>query len=194
MQALKDRIRRDGKILPGGIVKVDSFLNHQLDPLLMQQIGVEFHRRFQDMPITRILTIETSGIAAALTTGLVFGVPVVFAKKHKSANMSGQVYASRVYSYTKKTEYEVSVATEYLSAADHVLVIDDFLATGNAIKGLADILRQSGASVAGIGIVIEKAFQPGGKELRDAGYRVDSLARITEITDLDVFFDETGSE
>ena len=191
MQALKDRIRRDGKILPGGIVKVDSFLNHQLDPLLMQQIGNEFHRRFQNVPITRILTIETSGIAAALTTGLAFGVPVVFAKKHKSANMSDQVYASRVYSYTKKTEYEVSVSVEYLNATDQVLVIDDFLATGNAIKGLMDILRQSGASVAGIGIVIEKAFQPGGRELREAGYRVESLARIREITEQDVFFDET---
>ena len=190
MQALKDRIRRDGKILPGGIVKVDSFLNHQLDPLLMHQIGEEFHRRFRDEPITRILTIETSGIAAALTTGLAFGVPVVFAKKHKSANMSGECYTSRVYSYTKKTEYEVSVATEYLRASDRVLVIDDFLATGNALKGLTDILSQSGASLAGIGIVIEKSFQHGGRELREAGYHIESLARIREITAHDVLFDD----
>lgn len=190
MQSLKDRIRQDGKILPGGIVKVDSFLNHQIDPVLMHLIGQEFHHRFQDMPITRILTIETSGIAAALTTGFAFGVPVVFAKKHKSANMSGQVYASRVYSYTKKTEYEVSVATEYLSRSDRVLIVDDFLATGNALKGLTDILSQSGARLCGIGIVIEKSFQHGGRELREAGYRVESLARIRGITEDGVLFDE----
>ena len=190
MQALKDRIRRDGRILPGGIVKVDSFLNHQLDPMLMSEIGNEFHRRFAQEPVTRILTIETSGIAAALTTGLAFGVPVVFAKKHKSANMSGACFTSRVYSYTKKTEYDVSVSTEYLGPSDRVLIVDDFLATGNALKGLMDILRQSGAQLAGIGIVIEKSFQSGGRELRESGLRIESLARIRAITDSDVEFDD----
>jgi xanthine phosphoribosyltransferase len=190
MQALKDRIRKDGKILPGGIVKVDSFLNHQIDPMLLRDIGAEFHLRYQAVPVTRILTIETSGIAAALTTGLAFGVPVVFAKKHKSANMSGAVYTSRVFSFTKKTEYEISVASEYLRPEDHVLVIDDFLATGNALKGLTDILRQSGATLAGIGIVIEKAFQDGGRELRASGLRVESLARIRAISEEGVFFEE----
>jgi len=190
MQALKDRIRQDGRVLPGGIVKVDSFLNHQLDPMLMGEIGKEFHIRFAGERITRILTIETSGIAAALTTGLAFGVPVVFAKKHKSANMSGFCYSSRVYSFTKKTEYEVSVSTEYLAPTDRVLVIDDFLATGNAIRGLLEIIRQSGAELAGIGIVIEKSFQNGGRELRESGLRIESLARIRAITDSEVLFDD----
>ena len=171
-------------------MKVDSFLNHQLDPMLISEIGKEFHQRFSEERITRILTIETSGIAAALTTGLAFGVPVVFAKKHKSANMSGSCYTSRVYSYTKKAEYEVSVSMEYLGQQDRVLVIDDFLATGNAIRGLTEILRQSGAELAGIGIVIEKSFQNGGRELRESGYRIESLARIRAITDSEVLFDD----
>jgi len=136
MQALKDRIRRDGKVLPGNIVKVDSFLNHQLDPLLMRDIGNEFHRLFASEPVTRILTIESSGIAPALAAGLAFGVPVVYAKKQISSNMSGSCFSSPVYSYTRKAMYQVSVSTEYLDKSDHVLIIDDFLATGNALKGL----------------------------------------------------------
>lgn len=190
MQVLKDRIRRDGKVLPGNIVKVDSFLNHQLDPVLISEIGSEFHRRFAGEPVTRILTIESSGIAAALTTGLAFGVPVVFAKKHKSSNMSGSCYTSPVYSYTKRVSYDVSVSSEYLGTTDHVLIIDDFLATGSAVKGLLDILRQSGASLAGIGIVIEKTFQDGGRELREAGLHVESLAKIRAISDTEVLFDD----
>jgi xanthine phosphoribosyltransferase len=190
MQILKDRIRRDGKVLPGNIVKVDSFLNHQLDPVLMREIGSEFHRRFAAEPVTRILTIESSGIAAALTTGLAFGVPVVFAKKHKSANMGGSCYTSSVYSYTKAATFEVSVSSDYLGKSDHVLIIDDFLATGSAVNGLLDILRQSGASLAGIGIVIEKSFQDGGRELRAAGMRVESLAKIRAISDSEVVFDD----
>lgn len=190
MQALKDRIRRDGKVLPGNIVKVDSFLNHQLDPLLMRDIGNEFHRLFASEPVTRILTIESSGIAPALAAGLAFGVPVVYAKKQISSNMSGSCFNSPVYSYTKKAMVQVSVSTEYLEKSDHVLIIDDFLATGNALKGLLEIIRQSGASLAGIGIVIEKTFQNGGRELREKGLPVVSLAKIRAISDTDVFFDD----
>lgn len=190
MQALKDRIRRDGRILPGNIVKVDSFLNHQLDPMLMRDIGCEFRRRFAAEPVTRILTIETSGIAAALMTGLAFGVPVVFAKKHKSANMAGSFYTSAVYSYTKATMYDVAISSDYLVESDHVLIIDDFLATGNAVKGLLDIVSQSGASLAGIGIVIEKSFQDGGRELRAAGLHVESLAKIRSISDSEIVFED----
>lgn len=190
MQALKDRIRRDGKVLPGNIVKVDSFLNHQLDPLLMRDIGNEFHRLFASEPVTRILTIESSGIAPALAAGLAFGVPVVYAKKQISSNMSGSCFSSPVYSYTRKAMYQVSVSTEYLDKSDHVLIIDDFLATGNALKGLLEIIRQSGASLAGIGIVIEKTFQNGGRELRENGLPVVSLAKIRAISDTDVFFDD----
>jgi len=190
MQALKDRIRRDGKVLPGNIVKVDSFLNHQLDPLLMRDIGNEFHRLFASEPVTRILTIESSGIAPALAAGLAFGVPVVYAKKQISSNMSGSCFSSPVYSYTRKAMYQVSVSTEYLDKSDHVLIIDDFLATGNALKGLLEIIRQSGASLAGIGIVIEKTFQNGGRELRENGLPVVSLAKIRAISDTDVIFDD----
>jgi xanthine phosphoribosyltransferase len=190
MQALKDRIRRDGRILPGSIVKVDSFLNHQMDPLLMRDIGCEFRRRFAAEPVTRILTIESSGIAAAIMTGLAFGVPVVFAKKHKSANMGGSCYTSPVYSYTKATMYDVTVSSDYLGESDHVLIIDDFLATGNAVKGLLDIVRQSGASLAGIGIVIEKSFQDGGRELRAAGRHVESLAKIHSISNAEIVFED----
>ena len=190
MQALKDRIRRDGKVLPGNIVKVDSFLNHQLDPLLMRDIGNEFHRLFASEPVTRILTIESSGIAPALAAGFSFGVPVVYAKKQVSSNMSGSCFSSPVHSYTKKVTYQVSVSTEYLDKSDHVLIIDDFLATGNALKALLEIIRQSGASLAGIGIVIEKTFQNGGKKLRENGLNVVSLAKIRAISDTDVFFDD----
>ncbi len=195
MQALKERISSDGKILPGSIVKVDSFLNHQMDPVLMKGIGEAFYKAFAQEKITRILTIESSGIAAALMTGLQFGVPVVFAKKHKSANMSADCFVSNVYSYTKKTAYDITVSKEYLAPDDRVLIVDDFLATGNALKGLLDILKQSGATAAGVGIVIEKAFQSGGKEIRDMGLRVVSLARILTISETGIVFaDDDGEE
>jgi xanthine phosphoribosyltransferase len=179
MKKLEDKIRQEGMALPGQVLKVDSFLNHQLDPELMMEIGKEFAQLFKSGPkITKILTIESSGIAAALTTGLCLGVPVVFARKKKTLTMTEDLFVSKIYSYTKKEQNEATVAKRFLSADDCVLIIDDFLAHGEAAFGLASIVQQAGASVAGIGIVIEKAFQEGGRKLREAGYRVHSLARV----------------
>lgn len=190
MQELKVRIRKDGRILPGQIVKVDSFLNHQIDPMLMMDIGRQFHALFRDVPVTKILTIETSGIAAALTAGYCFGVPVVFAKKHQSLNMSGEMYRGQVTSYTKKQTYDITISKDYLKADDTVLVIDDFLATGNAVFGLMDVCTQAGATLGGVGIVIEKSFQEGGRLLRERGIRLESLARIKGITETEVLFED----
>lgn len=190
MQELKVRIRKDGRVLPGQIVKVDSFLNHQIDPQLMMEIGRQFHERFSDVPVTKILTIETSGIAAALTAGLCFGVPVVFAKKHQSLNMSGEMYRGKVTSYTKKQTYDITISRDYLKPEDTVLVIDDFLATGNAVFGLLDLCTQSGCTLGGVGIVIEKSFQDGGRLIRERGIRLESLARIKGITETEVLFED----
>ena len=190
MKLLKDRIQKEGKVIRENIVKVDSFLNHQIDTILMNEIGHEFFSRYKDEKITKILTIESSGIACALTTGLQFNSPVVFAKKHKSLNIDGECYVSKVYSFTKKTEYDVTVSKEYLTKDDNVLIIDDFLALGNALNGLIDIVNQSGARLAGVGVVIEKTFQNGGKEIREKNIRVESLARIKEISDKGVVFDD----
>lgn len=192
MRELEDRIRNEGKILSGQIVKVDAFINHQIDPALMMAIGREFHELFKKEPITRILTIETSGIAAALTAGFCFEVPVVFAKKHQSLNMSGDMLKGKVTSYTKKQTYDITISRDYLKESDHVLIIDDFLATGNAVLGLVDLCEKAGATIAGVGIVIEKAFQDGGKLLREKGLRVESLARIASISDVEItFVDDT---
>lgn len=179
MQILKDRIRRDGKVLPGDILKVGSFLNHQMDIALFNEIGREFARRFEGTPVTRILTIEASGIGIACVAAQYFGnVPVVFAKKSKTGNVSGDVYVSSVRSYTHNATYDVLVTRDYLDPGDSVLLIDDFLANGCALEGLADIVRQAGANLAGAGIVIEKGFQPGGERLRASGVRVESLAIV----------------
>ena len=179
MQLLKDRIRKDGKIKAGNVLKVDSFLNHQMDIKLFGEIGKEFKRRFADVEVNKILTIEASGIGIACVAAQHFGnVPVVFAKKAQSINLDGDQYTTTVYSFTKQKEFPVIVAKKYLNAGDHVLLIDDFLANGKALRGLIDLCEAAGATVEGIGIAVEKGFQGGGDALRAEGYDVDSLAIV----------------
>lgn len=178
MQLLKDRIRSDGIVLPGNILKVGSFLNHQMDIGLFNEIGKEFARLFKDVPVSRILTIEASGIGIACITAQYFNVPVVFAKKTKTKNISGDTFVTSVKSYTHSTTYDVVVSKEFIVPGDSVLIIDDFLANGCALSGLVELVRMGGANVAGAGIVIEKGFQQGGADLRARGIRVESLAVI----------------
>ncbi len=188
MQAMEEKILRDGEVRSSGILKVDSFLNHQLDIAFLEEIGQEFYELFKGQDISKILTIETSGIAIAVMTARYFRVPVVFAKKSESLNLDGSCYESRVYSYTKQREYQIRVSKKYLSAEDRVLIIDDFLAKGKAIQGLLDVIRQSGAAVGGIGIAIEKGFQGGGDLIRSEGYQVESLAILDEMTEDSIRF------
>lgn len=183
MKLLEERIKEDGQVRPGNILKVDSFLNHQLDVALLEQLGKEFYERFKDKNITRILTIEASGIALACLTAQYFKVPVVFAKKAKSKNLDGELYTSTVHSYTYGKDFTVTLSKKFLSKEDTVLLIDDFLAVGKAMRGLIDICNQAEAEIAGIGIAIEKGFQSGGKELRETGYDVYSLAIVDEMND-----------
>lgn len=183
MQLLKDRILKDGVVLKGNILKVDSFLNHQMDPGLMAAIGEEFARRFAGEPITKILTIEASGIAPALFAGYFLKVPVIFAKKTQSSNQDASTYAAPVHSYTRGTDNYIRVSSRYLSSDDHILIIDDFLAHGEALLGLSDLVRQAGATLAGAGIVIEKGFQDGGRRVRAKGIRVESLAIIQDMAE-----------
>jgi len=178
MQLLKDRIRKDGIVLPGNILKVGSFLNHQMDIGLFNEMGREFARRFAGVPVTRIVTIEASGIGIACIASQYFSVPVVFAKKSKSKNISGEAFATSVKSYTHNTTYDVMISKEFIRKTDSVLIIDDFLANGCALEGLVDLVGQSGARVAGAGIAIEKGFQDGGSRLRAKGIRIESLAII----------------
>ncbi|MED0586756.1 xanthine phosphoribosyltransferase [Bacillus subtilis] len=188
MEALKRKIEEEGVVLSNQVLKVDSFLNHQIDPLLMQKIGDEFASRFAKDGITKIVTIESSGIAPAVMTGLNLGVPVVFARKHKSLTLTDNLLTASVYSFTKQTESQIAVSGTHLSDQDHVLIIDDFLANGQAAHGLVSIVKQAGASISGIGIVIEKSFQPGREELVKLGYRVESLARIQSLEEGKVSF------
>ena len=183
MKLLEERIKEDGQVRPGNILKVDSFLNHQLDVALLEQLGKEFYEKFKDKNITRILTIEASGIALACLTAQYFKVPVVFAKKAKSKNLDGELYTSTVHSYTYGKDFTVTLSKKFLSKEDTVLLIDDFLAVGKAMRGLIDICNQAEAEIAGIGIAIEKGFQSGGKELRETGYDVYSLASVDEMND-----------
>ena len=178
MRILKERIMKDGIVKPGNILKVDSFLNHQMDIELMEQIGQEFHRRFQHLPITKVLTIETSGIAVAYPVARAFGVPLVYAKKTQSVNMDGDLYIAEVESYTKKVNNRVIVSKKFLSAEDNVLIVDDFLANGCALQGLISLVEAAEATVAGLGIVIEKGFQEGGHRMRNLGYHLESLAIV----------------
>ena len=178
MNFLEERILRDGVVKPGNVLKVDSFLNHQLDVELMDALGKEFHRRFAQKPINKVLTIETSGIAIACSVAREFHCPVVFAKKTNSVNVDGDVYVAEVASFTRKKINQVIVAKKFLSPEDHVLIIDDFLANGCALQGLISIIGQAGATVEGIGIVIEKGFQSGGRIIRNLGYHLESLAII----------------
>ncbi len=178
MQILKDRIRRDGKIKEGNVLKVDSFLNHQMDIHLFEEIGKEFKRRFEKDEVDKILTIEASGIGIACVTAQSFGVPVVFAKKNQTKNIAGDVYTTKVESFTHGRVYDIIVAKEFLGKGDKVLLIDDFLANGMALEGLAELVQMSGAELVGAGIVIEKGFQQGGDLLRSQGIRIESLAVI----------------
>jgi xanthine phosphoribosyltransferase len=178
MQLLKDRIRKDGKIKSGDVLKVDSFLNHQMDIKLFVEIGKEFKRRFAGEEVNKILTIEASGIGIACIVAQYFDVPVVFAKKSKTKNIAGDVYTNPVESFTHGKTYDIMVAKEFLGAGDKVLLIDDFLAKGKALEGLAAIVKESGAELVGAGIVIEKGFQSGGNRLRAEGIRVESLAIV----------------
>ncbi|THG74855.1 xanthine phosphoribosyltransferase [Pseudomonas sp. A-1] len=181
MELLKQKIREQGVVLSAQVLKVDAFLNHQVDPVLMQQVGVEFARRFAGQGIDKVLTIEASGIAPALMTALALGVPMLFARKQQSLTLGGELLTARVYSFTKQVESTIAVAASHLAAGERVLIVDDFLAHGQAARGLATIVEQAGARVAGIGIVIEKSFQPGRGELARLGYRVESLARIASL-------------
>ena len=178
MKLLEERIRRDGEVKSGDILKVDRFLNHQMDPALFYEMAEEWKRLYDGCGINKILTIEASGIGIACVAGLVFGVPVVFAKKSKSRNVSDDVYTAQVPSFTHGGVNTVQVSREYLHPEDRILILDDFLASGAALEGLISIVRQAGATVVGAGIAIEKAFQPGGERIRSKGVRVESLARI----------------
>ncbi|NSL50914.1 xanthine phosphoribosyltransferase [Calidifontibacillus erzurumensis] len=188
MQLLLEKIRQQGIVLPNNVLKVDSFINHQMDPQLMKEIGKEFARRFQNEGVTKILTIESSGIAPAIMTALVMNVPVIFAKKRKPLTLTEHAYTSSVYSYTKQETNIISVSKDYLKSNDTVLIIDDFLANGEAALGLINIVNEAQAKVAGIGIVIEKSFQEGAKKITNKGYRLESLARIASLENGTVTF------
>ena len=183
MELLEQRILTDGKVLPGGILKVDGFLNHQIDPQLLYEMALEFKRLYDGTGINKILTIEASGIAMAAMTGYVFSCPLVFAKKSKSKNISNNVYSVEVASFTHGNTNTVVVSKEYLSAKDRVLIVDDFLATGAALVGLKALVEQAGGVVVGAGIAVEKGFQGGGDMLRSQGLRVESLAKIASMDD-----------
>lgn len=178
MQLLKDRIRKDGKIKEGNVLKVDSFLNHQMDVKLFQEIGKEFKRRFEGEEITKILTIEASGIGIACVAAEVFDVPVVFAKKTQTKNIAGDVYTTKVESFTHGRVYDIIVSREFLGKGDKVLLIDDFLANGKALEVLAELVKKSGAELVGAGVVIEKGFQVGGDIIRSKGIHLESLAIV----------------
>ena len=180
MKALKERILRDGKCLEGGILKVDSFINHQMDPVLMKSMAVEFVRRFAGERFNKIMTVEASGIAPAIMVGYLQELPVVFAKKKKPSTMDNMLVTS-VFSFTKNRAYDVCVSKDFLCRGDRVLFIDDFLANGNAARGILDLVGQAGAEVAGMGFLIEKAFQHGGDMLREMGIKVESLAIIDSL-------------
>ena len=178
MNFLEERIAKDGVVKPGNVLKVDSFLNHQMDIMLMEEIGREFKRRFADKPINKVLTIESSGIGIAAFVAKEFGTPMVFAKKSKSINIDGEMLVAEVESFTHKNKNQVIVSKRFLTADDHLLIIDDFLANGCALMGLIQIANSAGATVEGLGIVIEKGFQNGGQIIRNLGYDLESLAIV----------------
>ncbi len=188
MEELKQKILTEGYAIGSHILKVDSFLNHQLDVSLLNNIGLEFKKRFEDQKITKILTVEASGIAIACFTAIHLGVPVVFAKKTEATNLDSEVFESNVYSFTRQKNYKIRISRKYLGEDDHVLILDDFLAAGNAVNGLVSIVSQAKASLAGVGIVIEKGFQQGGKELRSNGIRLESLAIVDSMAEGKIVF------
>ena len=183
MKLLEERIRKDGVIKPGNVLKVDSFLNHQMDVELFDAMGAEFKRLFAENPINKILTIEASGIGIACVVAQHFHVPVVFAKKSQSINLDGESYITKVESFTHKRTYDVIVSKKYLNPLDNILFIDDFLANGCAVNGLIDLIRSAGATVEGVGIAIEKGFQEGGRLIREKGIHVESLAIVESMND-----------
>ena len=183
MRMLEERILKDGKVRAGGVLKVDGFLNHQMDVELYQELAQQWYAAFGADRVNKILTIEASGIGLACIAGQAFGCPVLFAKKTKTKNIDGSVYSTRVESFTHGNIYEVIVAKEYLLPTDRVLLIDDFLANGAALDGLCDLVRQAGATLVGAGIAVEKCFQPGGERLRSQGLRIESLAKIASMDD-----------
>lgn len=190
MKLLEERILKDGIVKAGNVLKVDSFLNHQMDIVLFNEIGKEFQRLFGDCGINKILTIEASGIGVACIAAQYFNVPVVYAKKAQSINIDGDVYSTKIESFTNKRTYDVIVSRKYLSPEDRILIIDDFLANGCALEGLISLVESAGASVEGIGIVIEKGFQKGGQLIREKGIRLESLAIIDSMEDGQVIFRE----
>jgi xanthine phosphoribosyltransferase len=188
MRLLEEKIKKDGRVLNDNVLKVDSFLNHQIDPQLMNEIGKEFAQLFAAEGITKIVTIESSGIAPAVMAGLYMNVPVIFARKRKSVTLTDDLLSASVHSFTKNETNELAIARKYLNENDKVLIIDDFLANGQAALALVEMVNQANAEVAGIGIVIEKSFQPGAQELKDQGLRVESLARIASLANGEVTF------
>lgn len=183
MKLLEERIRKDGTVKAGNVLKVDSFLNHQMDIELFNEMGKEWARLFADRKITKILTVEASGIGIACVAAQHFHVPVVFAKKYQSVNIDGEVYSTKIESFTHKRVYDVIVSKKFLHPEDHILIIDDFLANGCALEGLIDIVNKAGASVEGVGIAVEKGFQKGGDLIRSKGIRVESLAIVESMDD-----------
>ncbi|MFB6469221.1 xanthine phosphoribosyltransferase [Cytobacillus sp. Hz8] len=188
MELLKKKIEAEGRVLSDAVLKVDSFLNHQIDPVLMQEIGKEFARLFKMDGVTKVLTLESSGIAPSVMTALELGVPVVFARKRKSLTLTDDLLTTTVYSFTKQESNEISVSNKFLQKSDRILVIDDFLANGQAALGLANLVEKAGAQMVGIGIVIEKSFQEGGEKLRKLGFKVESLAEIASLANGKVRF------
>lgn len=194
MRRLQEQILRDGQALSNTVLKVDKFLNHQVDPELTMEIGREFALRFQGEPITKVLTIEASGIHFALATSVALGVPFIYAKKKKAVTLTEDLYTAEVFSFTRQETFQVSVSKRYLSEQDRVLIVDDFLATGDALLGLINIVGQSGAQLVGVGAVIEKSFQDGRGKLEAAGVRVHSLARIASMSPAHIDFIEEQEE
>lgn len=190
MQELQERIREEGQVLPGNIIKVDGFLNHRVDTRLMRSMAKEFRRLFPQDDITAVVTVEASGIALAAICAEEFGVPLIFAKKAKSDNIEGGLYQSDIFSYTYKKKVTLIMSSQWLKSSDKVLIIDDFLANGEALRGLVEIVNQAGAEIAGIGVAVEKGFQPGGEKLRQAGYNLHSLAIIENAEPGNIVFRE----
>lgn len=188
MKKMEEKILTEGKVLPGGILKVGSFLNQQIDTVFLKEMAQEFAKMFADCGVTKVLTIESSGIAIAAAVGMEMGVPVVFAKKHKSSNVDGDVYTAVVHSYTHNTDYTIVVSSDYLRAGERVLLVDDFLANGKALIGLTELVNLAGAQLVGAAIAVEKGFQGGGDSLRAQGIRVESLAILDSMSDDSITF------
>ena len=196
MKLLEERIKKDGIVKPGNVLKVDNFLNHQMDIALFNEMGKEFKRLFADCKVNKILTIEASGIGIACIVAQYFDVPVVFAKKAQSINIDGDVYSTKIQSFTHQRVYDVIVSKKYLNPEDHILIIDDFLANGCALEGLIDLVQSAGATVEGIGIAIEKGFQSGGRIIRNLGFQLESLAIVDgmDASTGQIFFREQNAE